>query len=213
LITKEQKLDVRTRGETELIDLHRSRTRASVVRELFSFPEAEIHVRALARLTGEAVANVHREVKRLEAEGWVVARPSGNRLLYRVDTEHRLYPAVSELVEETVGATGLLREALAGLPEVRLALLLRPPAAGRRDLLVVVVGEIETDRVSAATAPAAARLRAAVQPLVFARDELLGRLRQHDTRTMQLLEAPHTVLIGDEQEVRALVAAARVGGG
>lgn len=193
-----------------MIDLHRSRTRAAVVRELFSFPDAEIHVRALARLTGEAVANVHREVKRLLADGWVVVRPSGNRLLYRVDTGHRLYPAVSRLVEETVGATGLFREALAGLPEVRLALLLRPPAvADRRDLVIVLVGEIEAGQVSTAIAPAAAALRAVVQPLVFRREELLGRLRQHDVRTVQLLEAPHTVLIGDEHEVRAMVAAAR----
>ena len=59
------------------------------------------------------MANVHRELKRLERDGWVVVRPSGNRLLYRVDTENPLYPAVSRLVDETVGPTGLLREALA----------------------------------------------------------------------------------------------------
>jgi DNA-binding MarR family transcriptional regulator len=181
-----------------------------VVRELFSYPDAAIHVRALARLTGEAVANVHREVKRLAAEGWVVSRRSGNRVLYQVDITHRLYAEVGRLVEETVGATGLLREALAGLPEVRLALLLRPPpGAARRDLVVVLVGEIDVARVSAAIAPAAVALRAAVQPLVFRRGDLLDRLRQHDTRTMQLLEAPHTVLMGDEHEVRAMVAAAR----
>jgi hypothetical protein len=193
-----------------LIDLHRSRTRAAVVRELFWSPEAEVHVRALARLTGEAVANVHRELKRLEGEGWVEARASGNRVLYRVATRHQLYPAISKLVEETVGATGLFREALAGCPGVRLALLLRPPAAaGRRDLVLVVIGEVGIVEVAEAIAPAAAALRAAVQPLVFGRDELLSRLRQRDARTVQLLDAPHTVLIGDEEAVRAMGAAAR----
>ncbi len=97
-----------------MIDLRRSRTRAAVVRELFGFPETEIHVRALARVTGEAVANVHRELKRLEREGWVVARRSGNRALYRVARENPLYPVVSRLVDETVGPAVLLREALAG---------------------------------------------------------------------------------------------------
>jgi DNA-binding MarR family transcriptional regulator len=200
---------VRT-GGVALIDLRRSRTRAAVVRELFASPDAEIHVRALARLTGEAVANVHRELKRLEQEGWVAVRPSGNRAMYRVDTGHRLYPAVSRLVEETVGATGLLREALQGLSDVRLALLLRSPAtASRRELAVVVVGQIGAAEVTQALTPAAVALRAAVQPLVFGRDELLDRLGRHDTRTLQLLEAPHTVLVGDEETVRLMVAVGR----
>jgi DNA-binding MarR family transcriptional regulator len=193
-----------------MIDLRRSRTRAAVVRELFWAPGAETHVRALARVTGEAVANVHREVKRLQAEGWIEARSSGNRVLYRVDTGHRLFPAISSLVEETVGATGLLREALAGLTDLRLALLLRPPAAaGSRDLLILVVGEVATDQVARAVAPAAAALRATVRPLVLGREELLSRLRQHDARTVQLLEAPHALLIGDEEAVRALLSASR----
>ena len=193
-----------------MIDLRRSRTRASVVRELFSFPDAEMHGRVLARLTGEAVANVHRELKRLEREGWIKARQSGNRVLYRADTGNRLYPSVSRVVEETVGAAGLFREALAALPEVRLALLFRPPAsADRRDLLLVVVGEISAEDVSQAVAPAAAALRAVVQPLVLGYDELLARLRERDARTVQLLEAPHTVVKGDEEMVRAVGAAAR----
>jgi DNA-binding MarR family transcriptional regulator len=193
-----------------MIDLRRSRTRAAVVRELFWAPGAETHVRALARVTGEAVANVHREVKRLQAEGWIEARPSGNRVLYRVDTGHRLFPAISDLVEDTVGATGLLREALAGLTGLRLALLLRPPAAaGSRDLLVLVVGEVASDQVARAVAPAATALRATVRQLILGREELLGRLRQHDARTAQLLEAPHTVLIGDEEAVRVLLSATR----
>jgi DNA-binding transcriptional ArsR family regulator len=194
-----------------LIDLRRSRTRAAVVRELFLFPGAEIHVRALARLTGEAVANVHRELRRLQAEGWLTARPSGNRVLYRVDTDHRLYQEVGRLVEETIGAAGLLREALAELSEVRLALLFRPPgpATGRRDLLLLVVGPTSAEDVSEAVAPAAAVLRAVVQPLVFGSDELLGRLRERDARTLQLLEAPHTVVKGDEGALRAMIAALR----
>jgi hypothetical protein len=193
-----------------VIDLRRSRTRAAVVRELFWFPGAETHVRALARLTGEAVANVHRELKRLQCEGWIKARASGNRVLYRVDTAHRLYPAISRLVEETVGASGLLRDALMSLADLRFALLLRPPAAaGRRDLLILVVGEVEAAEVAQAVAPAAAALRASVQPLIVGREELLERLRQHDTRMVQLLEAPHTVLLGDEEAVRVLLAVAR----
>jgi len=193
-----------------LIDLHRSRTRAAVVRELFSFPGTETHARALARLTGEAVANVHRELRRLQGEGWLTVRPSGNRVLYRVDTGHRLYQEVVRLVEETVGSAGVLREALAGLSEVRLALLFRPPAAaGRRDLLLVVVGEISAEDVSKAVAPAAAALRAVVQPLVLGSGELVSRLRERDARTMQLLEAPHTVVKGDEEALRAVAAATR----
>jgi hypothetical protein len=193
-----------------MIDLCRSRTRAAVVRELFWAPGSETYVRALARVTGEAVANVHREVKRLQVEGWIEARPSGNRVLYRVDTGHRLFPAISSLVEDAVGATGLLREALAELRDLRLALLLRPtPDTGSRDLLVLVVGEVASEQVARALAPAAAALRATVRPLIFGREELLGRLRQHDARTVQLLEAPHTLLIGDEDAVRALLSAVR----
>ena len=193
-----------------MIDLRRSRTRSAVVRELFGSPDTEIHVRALARVTNEAVANVHRELRRLESEGWVTTRRSGNRVLYRVDTENPLYPAVSRLVDETVGAAALLRGALAGMRGISLALLLASTAGpAGRELPLLIVGQFGAAEVTAALAPVGAMVHCQIHPLLFDRDGLLGRLRQRDERTVRLLEAPHTVLIGDEKAVRTLLAAAR----
>ena len=71
-----------------MIDLGHSRTRDAVVRELFSDPQGEWHVRGLARQTGEAPANVHRELERLARGDWIVRRRSGNRVYVSVNTAH-----------------------------------------------------------------------------------------------------------------------------
>ena len=207
-VITEARLIVRTdeRVGLPVIDLRRSRTRAAVLRELFAAPHEEVYARGLERITGEAVANVHRELRRLEAAGWVTARRARNRVLYRANTQSRLYAAVSRLVTETVSAGALLREALEAVPGVRLALLLTPPdAVARRRLRVLVVGALSPAEVNDVVGPVGEAVHYHVEVLTLEEHELRRALQEHEARVAGLLETSHELLVGDEAAVKALL--------
>jgi DNA-binding transcriptional ArsR family regulator len=75
---------------------------------LFLRPEAALHVRELARLTGVSPGSLHRELRALAEMGLLIRQETGRQVYYRAN------PAVPGVPEEL---TGLLRKT-AGLVDV-----------------------------------------------------------------------------------------------
>lgn len=194
-----------------MIDLGRSRTRDAVVRELFSEPHVAFHVRGLARRTGEAVANVHRELRRLERAGWVVRSREGNRVLYRIDEQHPLYDEMQRLVAKTVGVPRVLAAALFDVPGVLYAALVDsgegPSLGGASPLhILVLAGSMDpSPPLAAALRPAEQWLDRTVTLDVVGAAELRRRAGRGEPAIARLLSKPRTALIGDEHRLRALL--------
>ena len=78
-----------------LIQLLSSRVKAEIFRLLFATEGRELHVREIGRQSALNDATVRQELKRLTRIGVVRARKDGNRLYYRANNEHPLYPKAS----------------------------------------------------------------------------------------------------------------------
>lgn len=194
-----------------MIDLGRSRTRDAVVRELFDEPHVAVHVRGLARRTGEAVANVHRELRKLERAGWVTRMAEKNRVLYRVNESHPLYDEMERLVAKTVGVPRVVGAALFDVPGIEFAALVdlgegtSPGAATPLHLLVVATTTQPAPDVAAAVRPAEQWLGRTIAADVVGIDELHRRVARGEPSVLRLLSRPRTVLVGDEHRLRALL--------
>lgn len=194
-----------------MIDLGRSRTRDAVVRELFSEPHVAFHVRGLARRTGEAVANVHRELRRLERAGWVLRGSEKNRVLYRVNESHPLYAEMERLVAKTVGVPRVVGAALFDVPGIEFAALVdlgegsSLGAATPLRLLVVAATTDPGPDVTAAVRPAEQWLGRTITSDVVGVNELRRRVGRGEPSVLRLLSRPRTVLVGDEHRLRALL--------
>jgi len=192
-----------------VIDLGHSRTRDAVVRELFADPGGEWHVRGLARRTGEAPANVHRELERLARGDWILRRRQGNRVYVRVNADHPLFAEMDALVAKTVGVPRVLAAALAEAPGVEAAVLLSRGDVGATeaaaDLPVLVVAGPDTppEAVEDALRPASQWLQREVRPTVLAAADLRRLAAQRDPGLTKLLAGPREVLVGDEARLRA----------
>jgi hypothetical protein len=191
-----------------VIDLGTCRTRDAIVRELFAEPHVEWHARGLARQTGEAIANVHRELRRLDRSGWLVKRREANRILYRIDEEHPLYFEMRGLVAKTVGVGSVLAAALHGVGGVVHASYLELPGEGRPSvsgaLHVVVVGGADPAAVAAALRPAAQWLGRPISSDVYSVNDLRRGLSRRDPYMVRLLGSRRMTLLGDERQLRAL---------
>lgn len=86
-----------------LAELLSSRVRAEVFRLLFDGREEELHMRELERRSGWAIGTIQTELSKLSRLGLVLRRRDGNRLYYRANLEHPVYPEIQGLVTRTAG--------------------------------------------------------------------------------------------------------------
>lgn len=203
----------------------RSRTRGAVLRLLFAEPSREHHVRGIARVTGEAPANVHRETRRLAAAGVLTSRRLSDRVAYRLDPSYAFYEELRAIVDKTVSTEAVLRRALLGVAGISLVSELRSnvettateemgggrPHLGDGEpqgaLELLVVGFPRRQELRSAIAEVAGQLRIDVCPHVFEEEELHSRVLEGDEYVKSLIARSGTVIIGDEAQLRTLASA------
>jgi predicted nucleotidyltransferase len=191
-----------------ILDLTRSRTRAALLRLLFADPDAEWHLRGLARELGVSAGNVRREVLRLTADDLLTMRRQANLTLYRLNKDHPLYGELRSMVSKTIGVEWALGEALAGVAGVRLAFIYGSVAAGREtaasDIDLMVVGSASVRELHAALRPLEDTLRRSINFMVFDEDEFAQRVRDRDGFVLDVLAGRRTMVIGTDEQLRAL---------
>ncbi len=126
----------------------RSDAQGAVLAETLLDPATELTISEIGRRAGVLPAVAHREVTRLIDADVLRDRREGNNRLVRANTEHPLWPLMSQIVTETYGPVPVLRNLLAAVPGIREAYIYGSWAARRaglpgpppRDIDVLVVG-------------------------------------------------------------------------
>ena len=145
----------------------RSDAVGAILAEVFANPDQELTIAEVARRAEVLPAVAHRELGRLIASGVFTDRREGNNRLVRVNRDHLLYAAMSEIIAMTYGPVPVLRELLQGVPGVEEAFIYGSWAARRlgesgpppRDIDVLAVGELDIDNLVRIQDSARERLR------------------------------------------------------
>ena len=129
-----------------VIDVLFPKVRSELVRLLFVDPGKQFHLRELARLSNLSVGTLQAEVRKLSHAGLLTARPDGNRLYYRANTAHPVFPELHGLAEKTTGLRQQLAEALDGLPGIEFAFAFGSQASGtakeESDIDLFIIGSV-----------------------------------------------------------------------
>ena len=82
-------------------------TRSAVLSALLLHPEASLHVRELARLTGASAGSLHRELRSLADLGLLLRQEVGRQVHYRANPDSPVFEELSSFLRKTAGlATG-----------------------------------------------------------------------------------------------------------
>jgi uncharacterized protein len=184
-----------------------SEGRAEIFRLLFDDRNAEVHVRELGRLSGISESALREELGRLVKLQLVQRRKSGNRVYYRANEQHPIYPEIRNLVAKTVGLAGVLREALAD-QAVRAAFVFGSAARGEMgagsDVDLMVIGELGLRRVADLLAGVHGAMGREINPHVFTAAEYRRRLAENDHFLKSVMGGPKLFVIGGEDELAAV---------
>ena len=179
--------------------------RAELVRLLFADPAKEFHLRELARLSNLSIGTLQSEVRRLSGAGLLTSYRDGNRLYYRANTAHPIFPELQGLALKTTGLREQLAGALTGVPGVELAFVFGSQASGTAaagsDVDLLVVGGVGLRELAPRLRPVTATLLREVNPHVLSRETFIAKARSGDAFITNVLAAPKLWIIGEADEL------------
>ena len=182
-----------------------SKVRAEIFRILFGVHSAELHMRELEREAGCTIGPVQTELKKLLGLQLVTSRRSGNRLYYRANREHPLYPEIHSLVLKTSGLCDYLREALNARDDITLAFVFGSMASGNNgaasDIDLMVIGSIGLRALSGVLADFRSTIGREVNPHVFSREEFLRRKQEGEHFIASVLSSSRLFVKGTEHDL------------
>ena len=79
-------------------------TRSAVLSALFRHPEAALHVRELARITGASPGSLHRELRALAELGLLLRQEAGRQVHYRANPACPVFDELAGLLRKTAVA-------------------------------------------------------------------------------------------------------------
>ena len=187
-------------------ELLSSRIRAEIFRNLFGIaPDSALYMREIERRTGFAIGTVQTELKKLQRLDIISRVRDGNRVYYRANTAHPVYPEIRALVLKTSGLADVIVNALGNETGIRVAFVFgsfaRQEEKAGSDVDLMVVGDIGLRKLTGLLMDVSGKIGREINPHVFSEKEFVKRKKDKDHFLNQVLEAPKIFIIGTENEL------------
>lgn len=187
-------------------ELLSSKIRAEIFRNLFGIAsDSELYMREIERRTGFAIGTVQTELKKLQRLDIISRVRDGNRVYYRANTAHPVYPEIRALVLKTSGLADVIVNALGNETDIRVAFVFgsfaREEEKASSDVDLMVVGDIGLRKLTGLLMDVSGKIGREINPHVFSEKEFIKRKKDQDHFLNQVLEAPKIFIIGTENEL------------
>ncbi|MDP9175860.1 MAG: nucleotidyltransferase domain-containing protein [Planctomycetota bacterium] len=185
-------------------------TRQAVLGFFFDHPDERFYQRQVVRSLALGSGAVQRELARLVVGGILTRTVEGRQAYYQVNQNGSIYPELHGLVRKTMGAVGVLREALRPLTgHIRVAFIFgsmaRHSEQAESDIDVMVIGDaIGLSGISPVLRPAQNALRREVNPMIYRTAEFSKKLADGHHFLTRVMEGAKVFLIGGEHELSEL---------
>lgn len=181
--------------------------RAEIFRLLFTTCDAELHVRELARRSKLNESSLRQELAKLKGLDLVASRRDGNRVYYRANQDHPVYPDIRGLVLKTIGLVEVIRRALEPA-DIAVAFVFGSVAAGKEsahsDVDLMVIGNIGLRMLSSHLSEISSQVGREINPHVMTEVEYRKRLKAKDHFATHVLSGPKLFVRGTANDFEAM---------
>lgn len=190
-----------------LSDILSSRVRAEMFRLLFGLDEKELHLREIERQASLSLGTIRQDLQKLVKLDLVTTRRDGNRLYYRANTDHPLYPEIRKLVLKTAGLVEIFKSVL-DQEGVEVAFVFGSLASSREkaasDVDLMVIGVVGLRTLSSWLAEVSDQIGREINPHIMTVEEFRRRKEKGDHFLSNVLEFPKLFIIGNENDLAAM---------
>ena len=191
-----------------LAEILSSKIRAEIFRLLFGTSDEELHMREIERRSGYAIGTIQTELKKLLRLDLVKKRKDGNRLYYRANKKHPLYPDIRSLVLKTIGLGDILKNALRQDSDISIAFVFgsiaRYEETAESDVDLMVIGKLGLRKLTGMLSGVSEQIGREINPHVLSVNEFVKRKTNREHFITQVLEAPKIFIIGNKNELESM---------
>ena len=191
-----------------LAEILSSKIRAEIFRMLFGVSDKPLHMREIERRSGFAIGTVQKELQKLIRLDLVMKERDGNRVYYRANEEHPLYPDIRDLVLKTIGLVDILRTTLLGHSGIIFAFVFgsiaRQEEKAVSDVDLMVIGNLGLRKVTALLSGASGKIGREINPHVLTKEEFIRRKSAGDHFLSNMLQFPKLFVIGNRHDLEAM---------
>lgn len=184
------------------------RTRAEILRLLFTSQDQEIHLRDLSRHAGMSAAALQKELTHLAAGEFVLPRRDGNRMYYRANRAHPLYPELHGMALKATGIAAELSNRLAAMDGIDLAWIFGSVAAGtaraQSDIDLMVIGTCGLRKLMPALRDVGQSTGREINPICMTAAEWQEKLGKADAFVTRVAKEPKLWLKGGPDELTTM---------
>ena len=188
-----------------LANIFVSEVRVKLLRELTNNTDGELHVRDLTRRVGTEVNAIRRELTNLEQIDLVFRRPHGNRVYYKINKFHPLYPELLGLLGKEFGLGRKIIDKHETLGKLSFATLRRNFVDGTKALDkqidLMLVGDVNVRKAEELIAEVEKEDNTSIHFTVLDNEELKYRKQRKDPFLMNILLTPKVMLLGIEEDL------------
>jgi len=190
-----------------LADILSSRVRAEIFRLLFGLNEKELHLREMERQVALSLGTIRQDLQKLVKLDLVKTRRDGNRLYYRANTEHPLYPEVRNLVLKTAGLVEIFKSFL-DREGVVVAFIFGSLASSKEraesDVDLMVIGTVGLRTLSSWLSGVSEQIGREINPHTLSVEKFRRRKQEGNHFLNNVLESPKLFIIGNANDLEAM---------
>ncbi len=151
-----------------------SKTRMRLLLRFFLNPNVYSYLRELASELGESTNAVRVELDRLSEAGYLEKKANGNRVLYKANEKHPLFPEIHSIVKKYTGIDLIAEQIIQRLGNLKAAYVIGDYAKGKDTGIIdiVLVGEIDMQYLHKVIEKVEKLINRKIRPLVLGEDEV-----------------------------------------
>lgn len=181
--------------------------RKKVLGLLLLHPEAQYHVREIARLTNTTAGSLHRELSKLAEAQVLIREVSGNQVYYQANTAFPIFDELASILRKTSGLVDILAAALTPLAnKIKAAFIFGSVARGTEnigsDIDILIVGDISFADAVKAFYPVQNIVKREINPKVYTKLEWKTLIKDHNGFVNEILQEPKLFIIGKMNDIR-----------
>jgi predicted nucleotidyltransferase len=185
--------------------LFKSKARTAIFQLYFTNPESSFYLRELERKLEMPVSIVRKELLRLKEEGVFISEKKGNLVYFHLNKVYPLFDELKSIVRKTIGIEGLLKEAIVGLPGIKVAFIYGSFAKGKEkaasDVDLFLLGDIDEGRLIRQLNNIENTIKREINYTVFSQEEYRNKKRKKDSFIGDLLGNPKIMLVGNKNDL------------
>lgn len=184
----------------------KSKARRALLGLFFTNPDREYFPRQLERLTAIYVANLQRELVRLEGAEILESRRLGKLKLYKLNRKHPLYSELKSLVSKTIGLQEVIRGELSAVPGIEAACIYGSFARGDErpssDVDLLILGAVSEKALIRVARGLEKTLQREINYTLYTAAEWERRKSASDPFVQEVLRQPRIPLLGEPDAIR-----------